>query len=90
MSHKTLQERINDLLDLPDRKVLQLLVMPTMLTGCYGTLLHYGFKLNDESWLLFVETIQNILSDDSDIEYEFDEESYNNLLNLKKLPTFNK
>ncbi len=88
-NRKQLQNRINDLLSIPQRKINQLLNMPLYLIGCFGILPRYGFELNEISWLMFVQTISNKLSID-DIEYEFSKEEMDNLLALKDLPAFKK
>ncbi len=88
--NKKAQHVINDLLDLPTRKVYQVLNEPYWLKGCFGNLLRYSIELNDEVFDMFVETIQRKLEDGADVEYEFSESEWNNLQDLKNLPAYKK
>jgi len=85
---KDLQNKINQLLDLPQRKVNQLINQPNYLRGCFNSLTRYGFELNEVSWFMFFQTISDKLSDN--FEYEFSESEFKNLLVLKELPNYKK
>lgn len=78
----------NNLLDLQLHKIEWLINTPSYLIGCFGTITRYGFELNEESWQTFVEIVSEKLSGTAEIEYEFEEEEYANLLALKELPIF--
>lgn len=73
----------NDQLEIPIRKIKQLLYTPSWLNGAFGVALNYGFELNNNTWKTFVDVVTDKLSDE--VEYEFTEEEYNNLQELKKL-----
>lgn len=78
----------HNLLDLQIHKIKWVLTTPSYLIGCFGTILRYGFEMNEQTWRIFIEVIGEKLSSNKEIEYEFEEEEYTNLLSLKELPTF--
>jgi len=75
---------IYKLLDLPIHK-LEYAVRTNLIEGMFLTLPHYNVPLTLGTFDLFYIILTELLSGDSNIEYEFQsEEAYNNVRNLQK------
>jgi hypothetical protein len=55
-----------------------------LLGGMFQTLEHYGFPLNDKTFSIFYDAVSSKLSGSSEIEYEWTEDEYEAMMNIKK------
>jgi len=86
-----IQSIINLLFIHKDKRIVIKLINDQYLLEVYfGYLSEYFDKLDNEVLDTFIECIQRRLDNGSDIEYEFTEQEWTNLQNLKKLPAFKK
>jgi hypothetical protein len=74
---------IKSQLDIPSYKV-QYALRTGMLKGAYQVLTKYGITLTDETFQLFFDLVGEKLSGSPDIEYEWTEEEYTAMMNIKQ------
>ena len=71
-------------LEFPVHKLKYLLnVEDSLLAGAFGGITHYGVELTDEVFDIFFEVVSAKLSGSYDIEYEFSDIEYKNIMKLK-------
>jgi len=71
-------------LEIPLHKLEYLLnIDNSLLTGAFGGIKHYGVELTDEVFDIFFEVVSAKLSGSYDIEYEFSDIEYENIMGLK-------
>ena len=73
-------------LDIPNHKLKYILNGPSidMLIGALGSITHYGEELTEEIFEIFFEVVSAKLAGTYEVEYEFSEQEYENLMSLKQ------
>jgi hypothetical protein len=74
-------------LDIPNHKIKYMLNTTSdfnMLYGCFGVIKNYGGTYDINTFNIFFDVISEKLSGSDDIEYEFEEIEYENLMLVKK------
>ena len=71
-------------LEIPNRKIQYLLNNnPELILGAFKSIEKYGTTISTDIFNIFFDVISNKLANNEDVEYEFSEIQYNNLMNLK-------
>jgi len=55
-----------------------------LLGGMFQTLEHYGLPLNEKTFSIFYDAVSFKLSGSTEIEYEWTEDEYEEMMNVKK------
>lgn len=83
-SEQQIRKYYESRLDIPVHKLKYLLnIDNSLLAGAFGGIKHYGVELIDEVFDIFFEVVSTKLSGSSDIEYEFSDIEYENIMGLK-------
>lgn len=83
-SEKQIRKYYKDRLDIPLHKLVYLLNCgPDILAGAFGGIKHYGVEITEDVFEIFFEVVSEKLSGSSDIEYEFSEIEYENIMKFK-------
>lgn len=77
-------------LDIPTHKIKYFIDKFDYLAGSYAILSNYGIPLNQETLNIFIDLLSEKLSGSKDVEYEWSDKEYDNLMRLKTLPKFEK
>lgn len=83
MTNKRIKNLIDQQLDMPQHKVHYAL-MTGLLQGAYDGLTRYGIELNDETFQLFFDAVGEKLSGTPEIEYEWSDTEYNQMMIIKQ------
>ena len=81
--NQKIKNTIKQQLDIPAYKI-QYALTTGILFGAYKGLKHYGIELNDETFDLFFNIVNDKLSGNTGVEYEWSEKEYEEIMNIKQ------
>ena len=85
MNEEQIRKFYENQLDIPEHKVRYILGVSdtSFLAGTFGGITHYGVDMTEEVFQILFEVVSAKLTGGYDVEYEFSENEYKNIMSLK-------
>jgi hypothetical protein len=91
MNEQTIRKIVRNQLDFPVHKILYVINNESLLYGLWGNCLAYNMPRTLDALEIFIDeigrTIQRKLYNTDEVEYEWSENAYNNIMKIKNLIT---
>jgi hypothetical protein len=84
MTEKEIINFYENQLDIPKHKISYVLNDFSTLIGAFGSITHYGIDLTEYVFNIFYDVISAKLEGTYDVEHEFENDEYDNLMKLKQ------